>query len=78
MTALSEDSIDWVTALHKRNQWSPSCPEIVKRVQDCTPDIHNEIFFRIVIADLLQALYDPIECSFLFVSPFRDSARVRL
>ena len=78
MTVLSEDSIDWVTAAHKRNHWSPSCPKFVKRLQDRTPDIHNEIFFGIAIADVLQAFYDLIKCGLLFVSPFLASARLRL
>ena len=77
MTALSEDSIDWVTAIHKRNHSSPSYPKVVKRLLDRTPDIHNKIFLRIAVADVLQAFYDVIKCDFLFVSPFLASARVR-
>jgi len=78
MAALSQDSIDWVTALHKRNHRSPSCAKVVKRLQDRTPDIHNKIFFRIAIANVHQTFYDLIKCGFLFVSPFLDSAPVRL
>lgn len=69
MTALSEDSIDWITALHKRNHWSPSCPKVVKRLQDRTPDIHNKIFFRIAIADVVQVSYNLSKWGF----PLRES-----
>ena len=78
MAALSQDSIDWVTALHKRNHRSPSCAKVVKRLQDGTPDIHNKIFFGMPIEEMLQTFYHPGECGFLLVSQSLVSARVEL
>ena len=78
MAALSQDLIDWVAALHKRNHRSPSCAKVVKRLQDGTPDIHNKIFFGMPIKEMLQTFYHPGECGFLLVSPSLVSARVGL
>jgi hypothetical protein len=78
MSALSEDSIDWVTALHKRNHWRSSCAKVAKPLLNRTPDIHNKGFFtRTPIAGVLHKLYDLGKCSFLLVCPFA-SARVGL
>lgn len=78
MAALSQDSIDWVIAFQNRNHWFSSCGEVVKRMQNGTPDIHDKIFLGIPIAEVLQTFHDLDKCGFLFVSPFLATARVGL
>jgi len=78
MAALSQDSIDAVAALQKRNHWYPYCAKVFKCLQDGTPDIHNKIVFGIPSAEVLQTFDDLGKCGFFFVSPFLASARVGL
>lgn len=78
MAALSQDSIDWVTALHKRNHRSPSCAKIPKRLENWTPEIHNKRFCGLPVAEVLQTFHDRLECGYLLLSPSLVSARAGL